>query len=263
MQRIEAEIMIEAPAEAVWEAWADPERIASWYVDQAEGRIGRDRQVTWIWGQMGISIEYDVVEVEPDHRFVLRAETPDGERGTEVRLERENGRTRVQVVESGFDGDPAPIRSGWQMALGLLKVYVEVYYGRTVRSVLVMGKTEAAPEEVVALQRTEAGLGRWLESATAVPAEGEAVHFELESGVTLNGQVVRRTATETSLTWPEIEGVLELKQFPVGDDYAAAFRAFTWGDEREVDLEELQEVLKDALSRFVAALEPVGEADPE
>ena len=263
VQRIEAEITIEAPTEAVWEAWADPERLASWYVDQAEGRIGRDREVTWTWGQLGMAIEYDVVEVEPGRSFVLRTETQEGVRGTEVRLVSENGRTRGEVVESGFDGDPAPIRSGWQMALGLLKVYVEVHYGRPVRSVLVMGKTEAAPEEIVALQRTEEGLARWLESATPVPEEGGAVRFELEEGVTLDGQVVRRTATETSLTWPEIQGVLELKQFPVGSDYAAAFRAFTWADERDLDLEELQELLSSALSRFVAALEPVGEPGSE
>jgi len=253
-QRIEAEIQVSAPPEAVWEAWADPERIASWYVDQAEGRVGQDDQVTWTWGQVGMAREYDVVAVEPGHGFALRTETEYGHRATEVELTPVGSGTRVRVVETGFEADPDAILSGWQMALGLLKVYVEVYYGRYVRSVLVMGKTEATPEDVVALQRTPTGLGKWLDSASGIPDEGGAVRLEFEDGVVLDGQVVRKTATETSLTWPWIQGVLELKQFPVGEDRAAAFRAFTWSDERELELDELQELLTRSLGRFLEAL---------
>ncbi len=257
-QQIEADIRVSAPVEAVWEAWADPERLASWYVDRAEGRIGQDDRVTWVWGQMGMSVEYQVVEHEPGHRFVLRTETETGSRGTEVELTPEDGHTHVHVVETGFDTDPEAVRSGWQMALGLLKVYVEVYYGREVRSVLVMAKTEASPQEVVAVQRTEEGLSRWVASASPVsmPAEGEAIRLDLEDGVELDGQVVRLTETETSLTWPAITGVLELKQFPVGQDRAAAMRAFTWAPEQEVELEDLQALLTDTLERFMGALEP-------
>lgn len=253
-KRIEAEVRIGAPAHAVWEAWADPERVASWYVDQAQGRIGQTPSVKWTWGQLAMAVEYEVVEVEAERRFVLRTETPEGgARGTEVQLEEDDGETRVRVVETGFDTDPEAVRSGWQMALGLLKVYVEVYYGRYVRSVLVMGKTEASPEDVVALQRTADGLSEWTDAASgAMPEEGGAIRLELEEGVVVDGQVVARTATETSMTWPSIQGVLELKQFPVGNDRAAAFRAFTWND--ELELEDLQEVLSDSLTRFVEAL---------
>lgn len=257
-QRIEADIRVAAPVEAVWEAWADPERLASWYVDRAEGRIGQDDRVTWVWGQMGMNVEYEVVEHEPERRFVLRTETPEGRRGTEVELTPDGGFTHVHVVERGFDTDPSAVRSGWQMALGLLKVYLEVYYGREVRSVLVMAKTEATPEELVAAQRTAEGLSRWVASASpsSMPGQGESMHLELEDGVEVDGQVVQLTETETSLTWPAITGVLELKQFPVGEDRAAAMRAFTWAPEQEVELEEVQELLTDTLERFMSALEP-------
>jgi hypothetical protein len=203
---------------------------------------------------MGMVIEYEVVEVEPERRFVLRTETDGVECGTEVELEAEDGTTRVHVIETGFDTDPDAVLSGWQMALGLLKVYVEMYYGRYVRSVLVMGKTEATPEQVVALQRTSEGLAKWTDAASEMPEEGGVVRLELEEGVVVEGQVVRRTGMETSLTWPAIQGVLELKQFPVGSDRAAAFRAFTWADDREVELEDLQDVLEESLSRFIEAL---------
>lgn len=255
-ERIEAEVQIDAPAHAVWEAWADPERVASWYVDRAEGRIGQSPKVEWTWGQMGMAVEYEVVEAEADRRFVLRTETPEGAvRETEVELEeeREGEGTRVRVVEKGLETDPEAVRSGWKMALGLLKVYVEVYYGRYVRSLLVMGKTEASPEEVVAVQRTAEGLERWTDSASgAMPEEGGSIRLELEGGVVVDGQVVRRTSTETSVMWPSIQGVLELKQFPVGRERAVAFRVFTWDD--ELDLEDLQNVLSDSLSRLVEAL---------
>lgn len=253
-KRIEAEVEIEAPPEVVWEAWADPNRLAGWYVDDALGRIGQADQVTWIWGQMGMEIEYDVVELEPGRRFVLR-EADDGVRSTEVELTPQNGGTRVRVVESGFDTDADAVLSGWQMALGLLKVYVEVYYGGVVRSVLVMGKIDAPPGEVVALQRTEEGLQKWIGAAGAMPEEGEPVRLELEGDAVLDGQVLRRTETETSLTWPWIRGVLEMKQFPTSEGRAAALRAFTWAEPEELDLEELQELLSRTLGRFVDALD--------
>ncbi|MFO7893639.1 MAG: SRPBCC domain-containing protein [Longimicrobiales bacterium] len=253
-ERIEAEVEIQAPTEAVWEAWADPDRLTGWYVDDALGRIGQTDQVTWIWGQMGLEIEYDVVELEPGRRFVLR-EADEGVRRTEVELTPENGGTRVRVVESGFDTDADAVLSGWTMALGLLKVYVEVYYGGEVRSVLVLGKVDAPPGEIVALQRTAEGLQKWLGAAGAMPAEGEPVRLELEEDAVLDGEVLRRTETETSLTWPLIRGVLEMKQFPTSEGRAAALRAFTWADPKELDLEELQELLSRTLGRFMDALD--------
>lgn len=256
-ERIEADIAVNGPPEMVWEAWANPVHLARWFVDEARGRIGEDERVTWIWEQMGVELEYEVVAAEPGRRFELRAGTPDGgTRITEVALgSDEDGATRVRVAESGFGVDAGAVRSGWKMALGLLKVYVEDYWDWDVRSVVVMGKAEGTPDEILALQRTADGLDRWLDIDGALPEEGERVRLDFEEGLVLEGRVLRRTALETSLTWPWIQGVLEIKQFPVPDGRAAALRAFTWADESEVDLAALQEALTPVLARFLEALE--------
>lgn len=254
--RLQVDIEIEAPAERVWEAWADPVRLARWFVDQARGRIGEADSVTWIWEEFGLEVECEVVEVEPGRRFELRARGPEGVRATEVVLVAQGGdTTRVRVMETGFGDGPAEgVESGWQLALAALKVYVEEYYDRPGRSALVMAETDAGPDAIRVMHRTEEGLARWLGSGGPLPEAGGAVALAHDDGLTITGQVLRHSATETSLRWQEIDGMLELKQFPGPGGRMVALRAFSWAPEGAVEPAKIRESLSRALDRLVAAL---------
>ena len=249
------EVEVEAPAERVWEAWADPVRLARWFVDEARGRIGESDTVTWIWEEFGLEVAQEVVEVEPGRRFELRARGPDGARATEVILVSEGGgTTRVRIMESGFGADSEGTRSGWQMALAALKLYVEEYFHRDGRAVLVMAETGASPHQVRAMHRTAEGLARWLGAGGQLPEEGGRVALTHESGLRVTGRVLRHTDTETSLRWEEEDGVLELKQFPGPGARVVALRALTWKAEAAADPSALRGQLTEALDRLVAAL---------
>lgn len=254
--RLQVEIEIDAPTERVWEAWADPVRLARWFVDQARGRIGEADSVTWIWEEFGLEVECEVVEVEPGRRFELRARGPEGVRATElVLVAHGGGTTRVRVMETGFGDGPAEgIESGWQLALTALKVYVEEYFDRPARSVLVMAETAADPDAIRAMHRTEEGLTRWLGVGGPLPEAGGAVALVHDDGLRITGQVLRHSATETSLRWQEIDGVLELKQFPGPAGRMVALRACSWAPEAALDQATIREGLSRALDRLVAAL---------
>ena len=45
----EAEIRTTATPEQVYEAWADPTKIAQWFVDKAEGKAERGATITWFF----------------------------------------------------------------------------------------------------------------------------------------------------------------------------------------------------------------------
>lgn len=254
--QLHVDIRIQAPPERVWEAWADPVRLARWFVDEARGRIGESESVTWVWEEFGLEVEHDVVAVEPGRRFELRARGPEGVRATEVVLVgQDGGTTRVRVMESGF-GDPTAegIESGWQLALAALKTYVEEYWDRHARSVLVMDHTGAHSDAVRSMHRTEAGLARWLGSGGPLPEAGGPVALAHEDGLRVTGSVLRHSATETSLRWQEIDGVLELKQFPGPEGRMVALRACSWAPDGAIDPSAIRDRLARALGRLVAAL---------
>lgn len=254
--RIEVAIDVDAPRERVWEAWAAPEHVAEWFVDEAEGRIGETESIAWIWAQMGLTLHYGVTAVDPGASFELSTRLPEGETRTlRVTLTDAQDGTRVELVESGLSSeDPGSVRSGWQMALALLKVYVEDHFGEEVRSVLVMAETEAPADAVVTAHRTADGLRSWVVAPGGLPEEGGEVGLEIGEDVTVTGEVLCHTATESSLRWSEIEGVLELKQFSTPEGRAVGLRAFSWASPEDVDPEEIREVLGRALNRLMLSL---------
>ena len=261
-RRVEAEATVEATPERVWEAWASPRHIARWFVDEAKGTIGRSRSVTWIWREFGLEVVYEVVEVEPRKRLVLRASMPDG-RAHEIEttlVAEDGGRTTIRVVQSGFEpgeeGDEAAEagRSGWVLALAVMREYVEKHWGEERGGLLLMRPTRIALTELRRLLRTEAGLSLWLTRAGALREEGSAVALRLRGGGEITGRVLRVTRDEAAVSWEEVNGVLELKTFPGDRGRTAALRVTCWGDP-PASLEREQRALEAALDRL-AALRP-------
>ncbi len=223
---IRDEMRIAAPAEAVYRAWADPDLITAWFVGRMDGRMEEGETVSWYWDSTGTGMSQGVVVAEPPHRLVTAMELPQGVSYLEVTIEQEEGFSVLRLVQSGFGEGPdwddqyEGMVSGWMVALGILKFFLERYAGRKRREILVLGDAPFERERMLDLQRTESGLARWL-TRSGAPGKmvGEPVRLVLEDGKTLTGTVLRNTKYETLWSWDEIEGVVEIK----------AFRGAYWG----------------------------------
>jgi uncharacterized protein YndB with AHSA1/START domain len=137
---IEREILIDAPAEVVWDVITEPEQIREWFANEAEIELRVGGSGQFKFRPSGDTYQLRVEAVDPPHRFAFRwvqpAGTPVGEHNSllvEFTLTREDRRTRLRVVESGFDGvDWSDERKqgyadnhsrGWTMLLGRLRDY--------------------------------------------------------------------------------------------------------------------------------------------
>jgi uncharacterized protein YndB with AHSA1/START domain len=136
--QIEKEILIEAPIEDVWRILTEPDHIKQWFASEAEldGKNGR------FSFESGQTFYLQVEAFEPPHRFAYRwlhekgtTPRPDNSMLVEFTLHAEDGRTRLRLIESGFDQvdwtDEAKTRyfedhaSGWERFTGQLRDYAQ------------------------------------------------------------------------------------------------------------------------------------------
>jgi uncharacterized protein YndB with AHSA1/START domain len=139
-ERIEREILIEAPPEVVWAVVTEPEHIAGWFSDSAEIDLRPGGKAILTWKEHG-PVHWRVERVEPPRfvsfRWIRGSATEareDNSTLVEFSLTAEGGRTRLRVVESGFprlegsedekQRDADEHRQGWQRELDELRHYV-------------------------------------------------------------------------------------------------------------------------------------------
>jgi uncharacterized protein YndB with AHSA1/START domain len=122
--RIEKQIVLQAPRSKVWRALADARQFGSWFGVQLEGAFEPGKtvhgQITSP-GHQHLKMEVLVVEVVPERRFSFRwhpyavdpAADYTQEPTTLVQFELDDapGGTRLTLVESGFDQIPAARRA--------------------------------------------------------------------------------------------------------------------------------------------------------
>ena len=138
--RIERELLIDAPVDVVWAIVTQPEHVGSWFSDSAEIDLRPGGDAILTWDEFG-TVRARIEKVEPPHTFSFRwARGTDIElvEGTstlvEFNLSPEGDGTRLRVVESGFaqlDRTPeeqakyaAENTHGWKVELGELSDYV-------------------------------------------------------------------------------------------------------------------------------------------
>jgi len=106
---IEREVLIEAPAEAVWRIVTEPDQMSRWFADRVELVVEPGAHGYMHFGEAGGPV---VVEtVDPPTRFSFRWNHPQGEEPVtgnsmlvEFTLTQEgNERTRLRVTESGHE----------------------------------------------------------------------------------------------------------------------------------------------------------------
>ncbi len=258
---IRAEIRTKATPQQAYEAWADPEKIAHWFPDRAEGKAEPGATITWIFDKFNYRIPYEVLIAQPAEKFAIRWNPAPGMNAgiLEVTISKEGGETVIRLVNSGFregaewNDEFEGTDSGWRMALALLKHYLENYFGISRASFLVMHPAEFSFDQVVPMHRTEAGLKKWLTKRGDYGEVGESYSLELQEGGKASGRVLAKTNRETTLSWDEIHGVLELKAFSMGPQKILCVRGCGWGLSAE-KAKEREGQMERAVDRLASAL---------
>jgi len=184
---IHAEIEIDAPVDAVWEALADPRELERWFPLQARVEPGEGGSIWMSWGN----------EFEGDSKIVAWEE---GRRLAITWMEegivadftlegRGGGTTVLRLVHSGFPTDASwdewfgsTVR-GWEFELQSLKTYLERHAGRDRRVVYLRRR--------VGLSHDEAW-SRLVEAFGGVDARGPGERYEATAfdGRALAGRVL-------------------------------------------------------------------------
>lgn len=244
--RVEHEVHVAADPERAWEAWADPAFIAGWFVERAVGRPASGEPVTWAWDRFGIEVQQEVLEADAPERLVLRAPQPGGMLTVlEVTLRGEGEGTVVRVVQSGFGEGPEGraaregTDTGWAMALGILRRWVDRWYGRPKTEALVMRPVAADPRDVAPWYRRPELLAEWLDP----------------SDLDVTGPVLVDAGPERLRAWDELEGTLELKAVPAGGGRCTiGLRALSWSLPQD-EMDRLEPRLAAALEALASRLE--------
>jgi uncharacterized protein YndB with AHSA1/START domain len=262
---IRSEIKTAATPEQAWNAWADPEKIAQWFVDRATGEAKPGGTMTWYFDKFGYTILNQIVDAMPGKLIVFKWEAPEGNpRILEVRIEREGGATMVRLINSGFREDAAwdeeyeGVFSGWKMALAILNFYLENHFAHRRTAILLFQPAKFSYEELRKYFLEPAKLAQWLTTAGTIGKVGEQCELQLRDAGKLTGRVLAITDREVTLSWDEISGALELKAFGMGPQRVVCLRGISW----RLDAEEtaaLEQKLNRAVGRL-AALFPLDAA---
>jgi len=144
MDRIERDLLIAAPIERVWAVLTEPQHVGAWFGQgkpvPVDLRPGGTMQLDH--GRHGV-YPATIVDVQPPRRFSYRwASAYPGEQATpenatlvEFTLSEEDGRTRLRLVELGFNAATAPAdkpdasfeshSGGWTEVIKNLREYIE------------------------------------------------------------------------------------------------------------------------------------------
>jgi uncharacterized protein YndB with AHSA1/START domain len=143
--RIEREVLIDAPIEIVWSVVTEPKHVAGWLSDSVDLDPRPNGRALFTWSDHG-DVFGRVERVERPRVFAFRWSVPMREFDTppelgaqnstlvEFHLSTDGERTRLRVVESGFASLDAPAdeiartfqshERGWGQELGDLEEYM-------------------------------------------------------------------------------------------------------------------------------------------
>jgi uncharacterized protein YndB with AHSA1/START domain len=255
----EREIRISADPETVWAAWAEPDHVRRWFSDEARGELEAGGELVHEFSGHG-EHRYTVVDVDAPRRLVLDGEMDGRAFRQVVEIRRDGGSTVLRLVHSGFGpADPDSeivqgIDSGWSMALAALKFYVEHFFGRSKKTVSLFRPARFDYRTLLERRYLDAdGLGGWLTDGERGIGRTGPVELRLRGGRSLTGTVLVVTDHEVSVSWDEVEGVLELKAFGAGPDARVLGpRLITWSDDDGM-VEEVTAELEEAVDRLAEA----------
>jgi uncharacterized protein YndB with AHSA1/START domain len=231
-----------------WEAWADPQQIANWFVDRAEGEAKPGAVMTWFFDVFNFRQPVPIVEATPGETFVVGSGDAPGPQGhpylMEITIAKDEGDTVVRLVNSGFsedarfDDEYEGVVSGWQMALATMKQWLERFPNSRRRHRIVMEPASFTYEALRPLFSSVEGRRRWLEPT--MPADAGAL---------------ADTGREVLLAWETEDAVVGLKAFRLRPQQMLALDFSTWA-ESPTDWDATDRSLREALQRLKVLLAP-------
>lgn len=240
---IDTSIRMKTTPMRAWQAWADPQQIANWFVDRAEGVAKPGAVMTWFFDTFNFRQPVPIVEADPGATFVIGSGDAPGPQGhpylMEITISKEHGDTVVRLVNSGFSEDASfddeyeGVVSGWKMALATMKHWLERYPNSRRTHRIVMVPATFSFEQLRPLFHTIEGRKRWLEPLVAA-----------------NADVLADTGREVLLAWDEQQGVVGLKAFRLGPQQMLALDVSTWSEPPR-QLDEVDAALRGALQRLL------------
>jgi uncharacterized protein YndB with AHSA1/START domain len=143
--RVEREILIDAPPDVVWSVVTEAEHVGRWFSDSAAVDLRPGGELILTWDEHG-AVYWRVEKVDPPHFVSFRWLRPvqdqsgrddlreDNSTLVEFSLDPEGEATRLRVVESGFRElagsedenakDAEEHHRGWELELDELRDYV-------------------------------------------------------------------------------------------------------------------------------------------
>jgi uncharacterized protein YndB with AHSA1/START domain len=241
---IDTTLRIKSTPQRVWEAWADPQHIANWFVDRAEGEGRAGNTVTWFFDTFGYEMKIPVTESEPGKTFVTAGQDgPDGMPYLmEITISQEGGETVMHLVNSGFSEDPKKddsykgTVSGWAHALTTMKVWLERYPTRRRHHDLVVKPVPHTVEQLRPFYATLEGRAKWMPP--------DVLH---------TGEVLCDSGPEVLLSAPSVDGIVALKSFAWPGGRMIGVDLSVWPADN-VAIEDAKPRLTRALDRLEALL---------
>jgi uncharacterized protein YndB with AHSA1/START domain len=238
---IDTSIRMKTTPMRAWDGWADPQQIANWFVDRAEGVATPGEVMTWFFDTFNYRQPVPIVEATPGETFVIGSGDAPGPQGLpylmEITISKEQGDTVMRLVNSGFsedakfDDEYEGVVSGWKIALATMKHWLEHYPNSRRTHRIVMEPTTGSYDQLRPLFHTIEGRKRWLEPL-----------------VNADAQVLADTGREVLLAWDEQQGVIGLKAFRMGPQQMLALDASMWDEAPRSDA--IDDPLRSALKRL-------------
>jgi uncharacterized protein YndB with AHSA1/START domain len=246
-RKIDTEIRISTSPLRAWQAWADPEEIAKWFVDRAEGHAKAGEIMTWFFDAFNYRQPVPIIEAVPGESFVIGSGDRPGPQGhpylMEITISKDRGDTVVRLVNSGFsedakfDDEYEGVVSGWTMALATMKRWLERFPNATRSHCIVMQPASYTYAVLRPLFSSVEGRRQWLEPAVSADAA-----------------VLVDTGREVLLAWDAQNGVLGLKAFRLGAQQMLALDLSAWRNPAAT-LDAIEPDLREALVRLKALLD--------
>jgi len=243
--RLEREIAIDAPVEAVWKALTDPEELTRWFPLAARVTPGEGGKLFLSWGP-GCEGEAEIIAWEPNKKFACKEPIA----VIEWTLEARGGKTILRLVQSGFstgaDWENEWFEStsyGWGLMLLGLRWALEVHPG--------VPRQVAWPRQPTTLTRSETyakllSRGALFQEELSSLAPGKAYRLTTPDGETWTGTThfvsegrgycLSIEQLNNAIFWLSIEGAsraieaqIWLSAFGLPEEKIRAFESF-WKD---------------------------------
>lgn len=229
---VNASVLSFAPCARLWKAWADPELLQQWFCDHAWGDIRVGGDYYWKFDDFDVQAHFRIPELIPEVRMTLAG--MDGSVDFQLQMEGHGSRMTVkQQWHPEHVPDPetvAGVRSGWLMAMALMRHYAENYFGQPKQTLLIRRPWAGSLAQAQPYYQDPRELRRWLK-VDERPRE-----------------ILTDTGQEVCYRWDPVGGVLECKAFHWQGEAYLGLRLTSWS--RGYDLSHIKPQLEESLDHL-------------